>query len=324
MYDSASLLLLTNITMSEKNEIIKKVNPRSTGELSLQLYRKHSEEICLESEAEELKRCLQESLQTRHVHTAELISFDQEKNILSTRRINGDELFLTIWNPTSMLGKLRGYKLQDVGLISSRIKELGSWLSLYHESTRYPKDSSVIASWLHDSAISKLQGIRENGLLADKKINRIEQRLLREIDKLNHEEYLVKNNLNFCKIHGDFIIYNMLIDNKRDIHIIDFGDTRVACNIDDVVRFYSNLWAISHTNHWRKSMFLRVANDFLTAYGLSSDIVETPYFKAMMAYNFLIHLYGQFCMRDLLSFVSNMELNQVTRAGLRWIDKNFI
>lgn len=312
------------MTSKNNNEIIKKINPRSTGEMSSKTYSKHSKEISLELEAEELERCALESLYTRHIHTAELVSFDKENNILSTRRIDGNELFLTIWNPTSLLGKLRGKKLNDVGLMSSRLEELGTWLSLYHKSTSFPEKNGEAASWLHDSAVSKLNGIRENRLLSNKKINRIEQRLLSEIDKLNQPEYLVENNINICKIHGDFIIYNMLIDNKSDIHIIDFGDTRVACNIDDVVRFYSNLWAIAHTNNWRKCIFLRVANDFLEAYGLDYEIVESPYFKAMMTYNFLIHLYGQFCMRNLLSFISNMELNQVTRAGLKWVDKNFI
>jgi len=312
------------MTLPENNKTVKKINPRSTGEITEQVYSKQSEEISLEREAEELERCALESLHTEHIYTAELVSFDKESNVLSTRRIIGDELFLTLWNPTSLLGKIRGKKLRDVGLINSRIKELGSWLSIYHESSCCLDSNEQAASWLRASAVSKLEGIRDNNLLGKRKINKIEQRLLSEIDKLNSSDYLLENNIDFCKIHGDFIIYNMLIDPQNNIHIIDFGDTRVACNIDDVARFYSNLWAIAHTNRWRKSMFLSIANNFLVAYGLDIKIVETPYFKTMMTYNFLIHLYGQFCMRDLLSFVSNMELNQVTKAGLRWVDKNFI
>lgn len=309
------------MVVSNKN-IIKKINLRSTGEMTDQVYNKHSKTVSLEQEAKELERCALESLHTRHIHVAELISYDKANNLLSTKRINADELFLTLWNPTSLLGKLRGKKLQNVDLISSRLGELGSWLSLYHKSTSYPEENTQAASWLYDSAVSKLNNIKVNNLLANKKINKIKQCLLGEIDKLNQTDYLVKNSINICRIHGDFIIYNMLIDKKIDIHIIDFGDSRIACNIDDVARFYSNLWAIANTNKWRKSMFLNVANDFLKAYGLDPEIVQTPYFKAMMAYNFLTHLYGQFRMQELLSFVSKMELNQVTRAGLKWIDKN--
>jgi len=312
------------MTFTKNYKTEKKINPRSSGEINAEIYIKHSNEISLESEAKELERCSVESLHTKHIFTAKLVSYDKVKNILTTKRINGNELYLTLWNPTSLLGKLRGKKLNNANLISSRFEELGSWLSLYHRSSSYPDENEQAALWLKNSLNSKISGIRENKLLSSKKINKIEHFLLNEIDNLNDLDYLVKNKINICRVHGDFIIYNMLIDNMSNIHIIDFGDTRVACNIDDVARFYSNLWAIAHTNNWRKSMFLDAANDFLSAYGLEKEIVDTPYFKTMIAYNFLIHLYGQYCMRNLLSFVSNMELSQVTRAGLKWIDQNLL
>jgi len=312
------------MSQHEDNKTVKKTNPRSTGEISEQLYSKQSDEVALEGEARELERCKQESLHTEHIFTAELVSFEKEQNILSTKRIQGNELFLTLWNPTSLLGKIRGKKLQDVETIASRMEELGCWLSLYHRSSLSDEINTKSVEWLHESALSKIKGICDNNLLPNKKINKIEQRLLSGIEQLSKPEYCAENNIKHCRIHGDFIIYNMLIDAKKDIHIIDFGDTRLASNIDDVARFYSNLWAIAHTNHWRKSLFMKIANNFLAAYGLDSKIVDTPYFKTMMTYNFLIHLYGQFCMRDLLSFISMMELNQVTKAGLKWIDKNYI
>jgi len=312
------------MNMPRHRDTVKKLNPRSTGEINAQIYTKHSEEICLEQEALELERCTQQALHTKHIFTPELVSYDKSKNLLSTKLIVGNELFLTLWNPTSLLGKLRGKKLQDVELITSRLVELGSWLSMYHKSTSYPEDNRLAMLWLRNSAIAKLNGIRDSKLMAVKKINEIEQSLLNEIDNLKKPEYLVNNNIEICRIHGDFIIYNMIIDKQSNLHILDFGDTRIACNLDDVARVYSNLWAIAHTNNWRKSLFSSVANDFLMSYGLETSIVETPYFKSMMAYNFLIHLYGQFCMRNLLSLVSYMELNQVTKAGLKWIDANFI
>lgn len=314
--------LLNIMVRAKDDEVIKKINPRSTGEVTAQVYSKYSEEISLEQEARELERCEELSLHTKYIFTAELISYNKENNLLTTKRIYGEELFLTLWNPTSLLGKLRGKRLLRPDLVRSRFSDLGSWLSLYHKSTSCSGDSEQAASWLKDSFNSKLDGIRDNRLLPVKKIDKIQQYLLREVEQLKRADYLAENSIRLCRIHGDFIIYNMLIDEYGNIHIIDFGDTRFACNIDDVARFYSNLWAIAYTNNWRKSMFLGFADDFLASYGLDSKVVETPYFKLIMTYNFLIHLYGHHCMRDLLSFVSNMELNQITRAGLKWIDEN--
>jgi len=312
------------MAQSRLKDTTKKSNPRSSGEINDQIYRKYSKEISLEPEAKELARCADNSLNTSHIFTAKLVSFDKKNNLLATKRILGNELFLTLWNPTSLLGKLRGKKLQDIELINARIAELGSWLSLYHDSSNYLDKNEQASLWLERSFVSKLNGVKKNKLMSSVKINKLERQLLGQVEALYTPDFTKKNNCKICKIHGDFIIYNLLIDKNNNIHVLDFGDTRIACNLDDVARFYSNIWAIAHTNHWRKGMFLDIANNFLTSYGLEPKVVETPYFKLMMAYNFIIHLYGQHCMRDLLSFVSHMELNQITRSGLRWIDTNFI
>ncbi len=51
--------------------------------------------------------------------------------------------------------------------------------------------------------------------------------------------------LKIRKIHGDFISYNMIRDYLYNIHIIDFADTRIGFNIEDVVRFWEHMWAMS-------------------------------------------------------------------------------
>lgn len=306
----------------QDRQIIKKINPRSTGEVSENLYTKFSKEVDLKYEAKELLRCADAGLYTKNIRTVKFVSYDEEKNLLSTKRIYGNELFLLLWNATSLLGILRGKnKLINFDVASSRAKELGDWLSKYHRSTSFTECNAEVSDWLKKSFITKLQGIRENNLLPEKKLRKIELHFLKEFDNLIHDEYLEKNNVKICRIHGDFIIYNMLFDKEDNIHVMDFGDTRKGTNIEDVARLYSNLWAISQTSRLRKAKFLKMADNFLQAYGLKKDIVDTPFFKAVMAYNFLIHLYGQFCMRDSLSFNSNYELSQITKAGIAWIDK---
>jgi len=302
-------------------DVIKKVNPRSTGELNDSVYVKHSDEINLSNEATELARCSSLSLRTANIRIAEYVSYDVDNNVLSTKRIHGRELFLLLWNSTSILGMIRGKsKLLNFDLFSSRVSELGEWLRKYHESTSYPDQGTETSAWLKDSFASKVNGVRKNSLMPEKRINAIEKRFLGEFEYLGSPQYLAENEVRFCRIHGDFIVYNMLMDDRERIHVIDFGDSRIGSNLEDVARFYSNLWAISQTSKWRQDRFLKVANRFLESYGLSAEIVETPFFKSLMAYNFLIHLYGQFCMRGSLSFMSNYELGLITKAGLNWIN----
>jgi len=313
--------------LQESEGRVRAVNPRSTGEKTSEVYRKHSKELTLESEADELLRCADLQIRTDHVLTTEFVDYDKEKNILTTKRIHGDELFLTLWNPTSLLGKIRGKRLTDSAQLCSRLLEVGKWLSMYHQtSSQSANNTESAVTWLQRSLCSKVKQISDNNLLPISKLEEIEQYCSKEINNLKDSRYLINNKIEFCRIHGDFIVYNMLIDKQNDFHVIDFGDTRIAANIDDVARFYSNLWAISNTNRQRKSLFLAAANGFLASYGLPEDIVETPYFKAMMAYNFLIHLCGEHRMRQLklISFTSGLELRQITKAGLKWIDSEIL
>jgi len=313
--------------LQESEGRVRAVNPRSTGEITSEVYRKHSKELTLENEADELSRCADLKIRTDHVLTTELVDYDKERNILTTKRIHGDELFLTLWNPTSLLGKMRGKKLSDSAQLCSRLVELGAWLARYHHTSSHQVcNADGAVAWLQSSLCSKVKQISDNNLLPVSKLKKIEQYCFNEINNLKDSSYLVNNKIEFCRIHGDFIVYNMLIDKQHNCHIIDFGDTRVAANIDDVARFYSNLWAISNTNRHRKSLFLSAANGFLASYGLPENIVETPYFKAMMAYNFLIHLCGEHRMRrlKLISFTSGLELRQITKAGLKWIDNEIL
>lgn len=307
--------------MTLTNKTIHTKNLRSRGELGLNVYIKHSESISLAKEAKEIKRCSNLSLHTKHIFTPKFISFDKDSNLLSIKRIHGDELFLTIWNPTSLPGKLRGRKFDDLNILSSRIIELGNWLSKYHQSTGLSEGSTEAATWLQDSFIAKLKMTRDNNLLSYSKVNKIENQFLGEIDNLKETNYLIKNNITICQNHGDFIIYNILIDKKNNLYVIDFADTKIASNLDDIARFYSNLWAIAQTNHWRKSIFEQIANDFLCAYGVTTEIIELPYFQTLMAYNFITYLNGRFFMKDRHSFISKLETGQVAKAGLKWIDQ---
>ena len=66
--------------LQESEGSVRAVNPRSTGEITNEVYRKHSKELTLENEADELFRCTDLKIRTDHVFTTELVGYDKEKN----------------------------------------------------------------------------------------------------------------------------------------------------------------------------------------------------------------------------------------------------
>lgn len=307
------------MTNAEQNT--HKVNPRSTGISNSTTYEKHTNERSLKPEAEELLRCQTLGIQTEHVGPVEILSFDERTNRLTTRKANAKELFHTVWNATYLLGRLKGHKLNDPDVVTSRIVELGTWLRKYHDSSR-TTHADGNGSWLEGAFHRKIKDIRDDRLLPEEKIQKIEKRFGKELEKLHQPGYLAEFNAFPCKIHGDFIIYNVMVDEERNLHIVDFGDTRVSGNLEDVSRMYSSLWAIADTNRIRRRLLEGIPEQFLQAYGYSPDIVETPYFQCNLAYNFLVHLEGQYYMRDMLSWTSYREMSQITKAGIRWINRH--
>lgn len=297
-----------------------KINPRSTGISSSTTYEKHTDERSLKAEADELLRCQQLGLHTVHVSPVELIGFDEASNRLTTRKIQAKELFHTIWNSTYLLGRLKGHKLDDPDTVIKRITELGSWLHKYHQSSK-ATHSRESGSWLEGAFHRKIKDIRAEKLLPEHKIQKIEQRFSPELEKLHQPAYLAEFDAFPCQVHGDFVIYNVMIDASRNLHVLDFGDTRVSGNLEDVARMYSSLWAIAQTNRFRRRLLNNVPERFLRAYGCSPTVIHTSYFQCNLAYNFLTHLEGQHYMRDMLSWTSYREMSQITRAGIHWIEQ---
>lgn len=295
------------------------VNPRSTGISSSETYEKYTSEMSLKPEALELARCRKLNIQTQHVKAVELINFDESTNRLTTQKVEGQELFHTIWNPTYFLGRLKGHQLTEPNVIRARITEAGSWLRKYHESSASCLPDRPDVGWMEAEFRRKIDDIRKGRLIPEAKLAKIEKKFGAELGKLSQPSYLAANSAFACRIHGDFVIYNILIDNKKNLHVLDFGETCISGNLDDVARFYSSLWAIAETNPARRKFLRDLPMRFLNAYGVPPEITETPYFRCSLVYNFLTHLSGQFYMRHLLSWNSNREMSQITRAGMNWV-----
>jgi len=294
-------------------------NASSTRILSSNTYTKHTLERSLKPEAMELIRCRHLNVQTTHVKAIELVSFNEAENRLITKKVIGQELFHAVWNPTNLLGRLQGHRLQNPDTLVHRITEIGTWLRKYHNSSAGLTPESADGSWLVTEFAQKIRGIRASNLTPEPKLKKIEQKYTTELQKLTTPDYLSLANAFPCQIHGDFVLYNVLVDSQQNMHILDFSQTRISSNLEDVARFYSTLWAIAQTNRTRRSLLHELPSRFLKAYGLPPLIAESAYFRANLVYNFLVHLEAQHRRRKKFSWNTNREMSQITRAGMKWI-----
>src|SRR5690554_5880468 len=226
----------------------KRFNPRSTGFIDDYFYRKQTDQQSLAPEAAELKRCQVEGLITGHVRALTFVDFEESTNTLTTKRVVADQLFHTIWNSTYLIGRMRGHRLQSPELLADRIEELGGWLAKYHASSQQPESTWRQAHWLEQALINKIQVIRDETSLSSRLLNRIESHYRPIVAMLNEPGFLASQNAFVCRVHGDFVIYNVMIDRSSNLHVADFGDTRLSGNLEDVARMYSSLWAIVNTS----------------------------------------------------------------------------
>jgi hypothetical protein len=294
-------------------------NASNTGTLSSYTYTKHTLERSLKPEAMELIRCRHLNVQTTHVKAIELVSFDEAENHLTTTKVIGQALFHTLWNPTNLLGRLQGHRLQNPDTLVSRIAEIGTWLRKYHDSSAGLAPEGADGRWLATEFAQKIREIRASNLMPEPKLKKIEQKYSAELQKLTAPDYLPLNNAFPCQIHGDFVLYNVLVDSQQNMHTLGFSKTRISSNLEDVARFYSTLWAIAQTNRTRRSLFHELPARFLKAYGLPPLIDESPYFRANLVYNFLAQLEAQHRRRTSFSWNTNREMSQITRAGMKWV-----
>lgn len=300
--------------MEQDRLVTRHRNPRSQGERDQHHYRKTADDVDLSAEASELKRCRDLALHTDHVRPVDFVDFDPDSNTLTTELIHGRQLFHTLWNPTYWLGRLRGHRDPDWSETADRFEELGQWLRLYHDSTAVDTCiRPVHIEWLEGTLHKKIAGVRRERALPEPIVNRFESYYLGQLTGIKADH------IRHCRVHGDLIVYNLMLDNDNNLRVLDFGDTRVSAGLEDVARFYSGIWAIAQTNRTRKRRLLPLLERFLSGYGLDSNELNSPLFKLNLAYNFITFQYALQSMRPLVSLNSWLELRQISRAGIRWI-----
>jgi len=304
-------------------KIIVERNARSTTEKNREEFVKTSDELSLFNEANELERCRAAEITTTHVKALDFISYDKEKNDLTTRTVlGGQSLFNRLWNETSIISPLLSKEI-DVDVVLSRMQDIGEWLRLYHDSTECPEASEQVSLSLQETFKKKVAYIRTHRLVNEGLINGFEKKVFPEIEKLVDCRYQEENGIRFCRVHGDFVAYNMIVDPEWNIYVADFADTHIGVSTEDVGRFCELLYAVAETSRKRESLFTQAVNVFLGAYGASKKIDQSPFFKTIRAYNVLLHLISEFSMRPYVRklLLTRMELRRISNASVRWLSK---
>lgn len=295
-------------------------NPRSSVAAVGDRFVKTSSEP-LSAEAAELARCARLSLHSEHVRPPEFLSFDEARNTLTTRTVPGSQsLYNALWNGTSLLCRLRGHSL-DCGWFLQRAEALGKWLLFYHESTSCEEIGAELSAAMERQYLEKVAFLRKAAIVDNGFLDRCADHFLPELRSIIDPAYRTRNYLRFCRIHGDFNVSNMLVDAKRNLHILDFADSRPGANIVDVARFYELLWAVSKTSRRRERVFREGIAAFLSGYGLPADVTETPFFKAVVSYYGLISVITEYTTRPYIKnqILTRWELKRLAAATMRWV-----
>lgn len=251
---------------------------RSQGEIRAKEYLKTST-LCLAMEAEELQRCARFNFTTQYVRPIKFISFDQEENLLCTEFVPGQSFFNKLWNVTTFVRMFPEDSIERSKLLL-RIEDVGRWLASYHNSWYGSFGQKESALWVLESFRRKLNAVRTQGLMR--------KRLLMNLEGLlSHfkEEFEKDFTLTVSRIHGDFISHNMIFDQNGKVFIIDFADTRIGFSLEDVVRFWGNLWTMRQRNKISKEYFELACQVFLKGYGVNSSITNECTFTLLRMYN---------------------------------------
>ncbi len=311
----------------KKTESLKDItireNPRSSTRIIGERFIKTSSELNLKNEAMELERYRNLHLASSHIKATEFICFDSDSNELTTRYIPScQSLFNIMWNNSSLLGFLRGKRL-DHDKLMERIEAIGKWLKTYHESSFFPNEAQNATDTLLTLFNSKIEAISKNKILDNTFLLKLKDLYFPEIEKLADPRYNERHKIRICQIHGDFIAYNMLANENMDIHVLDFADTRIGAAVEDIGRFYELIWAMEKISLLHKKTFLKAGNVFLRSYGIEEIMLSTKLFSAIRALNGLIHCISEFTQRGYMvgRLVTKVELKLITRVSLNRMAK---
>ncbi len=298
-------------------------NPRSTIKITGNHFIKTSDELNLKNEARELERLKSLNIDSQHIYVPEFLNYNSQSNELTTRFIPSCQSFYNMmWNNSSLIGFIRGKRLNKEKLFQ-RIEELGQWLKAYHNSTNNSSMHDKSFEHLLSMFNSKINAIKKHKILNKNYLKKIKEFYFPLINKLADIKYLEQNNITICRIHGDFIVLNMLVDDAFNIHIIDFADTRIGFCIEDIGRFYSLLKTMEKASILNRKTFNTASNIFLESYGFKKRAAIAPVFSAIQALNALINCLTEFATKKYIKgqYLTRLELKLLTKVSLKRVSK---
>lgn len=296
------------------------VNPRSVTSLVLDDEGRGTHQKMVSSaealrvEAKEMSRAAEACSQVKGIGVPVVLSTDIERLTLSTRHISGDSLFNFIWNSTSLVAR-QPLRLDQAEGIGSRI---GSWLRAYHRSSIGRAHNSTEWSELASSGCRKLARVCDSKsfFLSHKDAQQIRGYLKVQAAACEKESQQSPH----AQLHGDFTPTNLLVASSGELHVLDFGDSRVGEPWFDCVRFTHDLWAVGQVRR-RRSVLRTLEKSFWIAYGTKRAPLQHEFMKC---WNSLCFLSSYVSSRHLLGFTGRWAARRLTRIHSRWLKTHIV
>lgn len=302
----------------------EQVNPRSTtGSLvfsddpdgMVYHFKKTRAVSLVETEARELLRVREHMRPVIGVRAVELREYLEDERMLVTEQVAGGEsLFNYLWNGSRRWGRRGAGSLsaQEVGAL------LGRWLRAYHDSmpTTTGRVQCHLAS-VAKGALDRLGRLEREacGFLGAEVVRSLRVYLGRMVDgPPDWEPWHV------ARVHGDFVLNNMLIGRDQDVRILDFADSREGLPLEDVARLWHQLWTMSQTSRCRARLLVPCMDALMDEYGAPPDLASSPLFTHLRCWNAICNLLTiALCMRS-WGFLGRRLGRHLATVDQYWLD----
>ncbi|RIK80382.1 MAG: hypothetical protein DCC68_11155 [Planctomycetota bacterium] len=304
------------------NTISSRTNPRSTTGLvtfgnasghdaAIAHYKIPKNPDALLREAHELRRAAGIADCVPGIHVIEVLDFDLEQNRLFTRFVEGtSSLFNYLWNRSGLLGSGRFHPLPLV----EAGDRIGRWLKKYHESAAHDADPAAVLDVTCRSGLGKLRRLRE---IAPRFLDKATCDALAR--KFESPAVADLSSYGLTTIHGDFTLANIPYNERGDLFVLDFTDTRVGFPFEDFVRCWHAVWNIATLSAVRNRRLKPLLDAFAAGYELPSEAPRTSLFQLLLIWNALTQILTTFHIGRATGFSSYLISLWLARANRRLI-----
>lgn len=303
-------------------QVSSRVNPRSQtgvvrrGDTKELLHFKRFEDLDqLYCEANALRWAREATLGRADVTVANVVGICPEQCLMLTEYYSQYEsLFNYLWNSTSLLAFGRRFR----SLTPTEITEqLVRWLKALH-GTESPANGYVPGSLPCLKMIrAKLDALetRFSGMVSSATLKR-----LRGFADRFESEVALEQNVGTCRIHGDFVMSNVMIGPAGQLVVLDLADSRFGWPAEDVVQLWHQFWALGQVSRRRLREFRPCLELIEVGFGLREPGFSAKQFVLLRHLNAITSLLIFKIHANQLGWGGFVAARKQAMASLQWLE----